>query len=240
MKPPSRHLLLSGICVGIALTIGKLLLDPTTSQRQYTAIPLPQALPLPESQLLESQPIQLPQAESPKYDQILSGQKYRYIRSGIPIQLELRDVVNTGGNIHKLIQEQLSWKANPPKFQDVQTPIGFYRRFTQQGNVYLESCLSPAGHSFVTPAQFRSQLYQHIWQPDRLLGWAIGQNSLLDKRCLWVQLSIPTEKINSGSTTSNNQKFIANDDALAEQLLEEQWRSIASWWMSKSPTSGVR
>lgn len=235
MKPSVRHLMLGGICIGMGLTLGKLLIDPTTNQRQYAAIALPETLSLPEVQFVESQPIPVSAAEKPEYDQLLSGQKYRYRYQGKPLQLELRDVVNTGGDIDKLIREHLDWKNDPPDFQDIQTPIGFYRRFTQQGNAYLTGCLSPTGQSFVTTAQFRSQLPQQLWQADRLLGWAIGRNSLVEKRCLWVQISVPvqSELVANGAQDKAIGPDEYADPALAEQLLDQQWRSIVAWWMAQ-------
>lgn len=240
MKPSVRHVMLGGIVIGIGFTLGKLLIDPNTSQRQYAAIALPQTLSLPEVQFMESQPIPVSAAKKPEYDQILSGQRYRYSYQGLSLQLELRDVVNTGGDIDKLIRDRLAWKNDPPDFRDIQTPLGFYRRWTQQGNAYLTGCLSPTGQSFVTTAQFRNQWLQQIGQVDRLWGWAIGQNSLVEKRCLWVQISasVQSDPVQSATDPEGQPGDAIGPDgdaepALAEQILEQQWRSIVAWWMAQ-------
>lgn len=224
MKMPARHLLLSGICVGIVLTIGKLLIDPTTSQREYTALSLPQTLLIPTAQLIEARSIQSSQLQDTKYNQVLAGQQYRYRQQGIDFQLELRDVVNTEGDVNQLVQDAQDWQDTFPEFQQVETAIGSYHRFVYQDKIYLTSCLMPEAKSVVTSAQFRSQLYSQLWQADRLWNWAIGRASLLENRCLWVQLSAPVGN-SLNDTTGNSQSDV-------EQLLEEQWRSIVSWWRS--------
>jgi len=225
MKPQYRQFLLGGLCMGITLTLGNLLIDPTAGQRQYAAIRLPQVLPFANSQLVQSQSIQITQTSQmsqpnqpsqPRYDQILSGQQYHYRSGDLRFNLMLRDIVNTEGDIAKFIHADLNGEKTSA-FEDIQTPLGSYRRFTYQGKIYLESCLHSDGHSTVTPAQFRNHLYGQFGQVDHLFDWATGQTSLLEKRCLWAQLSASTQQTSSRKT---------------EQFLDEQWQALIYWWAS--------
>jgi cyanosortase A-associated protein len=232
MKPQYRQSLLSGLCIGITLTLGNLLIDPTAGQRQYAAITLPQMLPLTNSQLTNSQFIhsqsiqikQISQTNQPSqigYDQILSGQQYHYSWGDSQFDLTLRDLVNTEGDIGKFIHTDLNGEK-PPAFEDIQTPLGSYRRFTHHGKIYLVSCLRSDGHSTVTPTQFRNRLYGQLGQIDHLFDWAMGRTSLLEKRCLWVQL------------TASTQQSLSVNSVNTEQFLDQQWQAVVSWWTSYS------
>lgn len=220
-----RQFLLGGLCLGITLTLGNLLIDPMAGQRQYAAVTLPPVLLLANSQLIQSQSIQIRQTNQtsqPRYDQILSGQQYYYSRDDRQLDLTLRDIVNTEGDITKFIHADLNGET-PSAVEDIQTPLGFYRRFKHQDRIYLVSCLHADGYSTVTSSQFRDRLYRQLGQIGHLSHWTMGQTSLLEKRCLWVQLTASTQQSSSINTT-----------VATERLLDQQWQAVALWWASHS------
>jgi len=71
-----------------------------------------------------------------------------------------------------------------------QPEIGFYEMFSHQGRAYLSACVSPYGNSTVTERQFALNLYERGLNVNRLLPWMLGQAPLLDRRNLWILMSI--------------------------------------------------
>lgn len=217
----------SGVCV-----LGKLIIAPTTENSTVAPLVFPTAVPLPEWQPVESFTLAAPINKSP----IISGRHYRYIQNNLPLDIEMRYVVNNIGlqrymvnnrgiqgaglNVKLLIQ---LYSSTPPSSGQLarvlrhraREGVGFYNLFTSQGRAYLSTCINPRGGSTITEAQFQQNRYLYDLQLGRFLSWLLGRGTVRDTRCLWAHLSIPIT--NSGS-----------EDAY--QTLEKAWEDWCQWW----------
>jgi cyanosortase A-associated protein len=97
---------------------------------------------------------------------------------------------------------------------------GFYGMVTHDETAYISACIPPRGNSTFTAQQFQQNALLHDIRPTRVIKWWLGQQKLVDQRCLWTHLSIP---IDDGS---------AED---AYDVLEEAWTPWLKWWQSHFP-----
>lgn len=205
--------------------LGRAILLPTASKVKITSFIFPTAVPLPEWQLKNNQPLAVSMTESPNY---LSGRYYQYIRNGLLLDIEMRYIVNTKGDVKSFIQDYSSippFPAQLPLVLRQQEGIGFYGLFTYQQRAYLSTCINSRGGSTVTDLQFRQNrdIYDNILNmrfKERLLPWLQGRGSIRDMRCLWTHMSIPI-------------KSSSSEDAY--QTLEKAWFSWYEWWRPRFP-----
>lgn len=205
--------------------LGKTILTPIVEKNTVTSFVFPIAIPLPEWQLNKSSPLAAPLAESPAY---LSGRHYQYIQNDLTLDIEMRYIVNTKGDVKFFIQNYSSIPPLPSQLSLVlrqQEGIGFYSLFTYQQRAYLSTCINSRGGSTVTDLQFRQNrdIYDNIFNmrfKERLLPWLQGRGSIRDMRCLWTHMSTPLKNSSLGD---------------AYQTLEKEWFSWYEWWRPRFP-----
>lgn len=210
-----RTPLLAVTLSGVLLVLGKVILYPAVSNRTVSSFVLPSAVPLPGWQPLPSHLLVAPTAKDPSY---ISGRQYQYIQNDLPLNIEMRYLVNTVGDVKGLIKTYTSIPSSPVLHQ--QEGIGFYGLFTYQGKAYLSSCINPSGGSTVTDNQFKQNRNIYDLQLGRLLPWLLGQEKLKDERCLWAHLSIPLRH---------------SSPEPSYQTLESAWVSWYQWWRPRFP-----
>jgi cyanosortase A-associated protein len=188
-----RSLLLTVLNVSLLLAIAKLLFDPTATQRQPVPVQWPTTLSLPGWHLVNSDAIQDAKLASVRYNRLLSGHHYRYRQHHLTLDIEIRDIGNSNGDVAQLLNEQIL--TQPPSDLKVQahSPVGFYALFGDQQKAELTSCINPNGESTVTLSQFQHNQWQQSFRGDRLWQWAIGQRPLPENRCLWVLISLSAD-----------------------------------------------
>ena len=98
--------------------------------------------------------------------------------------------------------------------------VGFYSLFVHQGRSHLSACINPHGGSTVTSAQFIANRHTYDLQPQRLLLWVLGKESLLDRRCVRVHLSMSSTQVPVETNYS---------------VLEQAWFNWYQWWNSRFP-----
>lgn len=200
--------------IGVFLVLAKSILIPAEDKRTASAFVFPNTLPLAEWQSLPSKRL-VPQSQRLKY---LSGRKYEYIQNDLALNIEMRYVDNTVGDVKEYIkQEKLPLSK---VMQRQQTGIGFYNLFTYQEKAYLSSCINPRGGTTVTDRQFKQNRNTYDVQLNRVLPWLLGQQNLKDNRCLWTHLSVPLKH-----TTPDH----------AYQKLETAFFSWYQWWEPRFP-----
>ncbi|MBI4783120.1 MAG: cyanoexosortase A system-associated protein [Oscillatoriophycideae cyanobacterium NC_groundwater_1537_Pr4_S-0.65um_50_18] len=228
-----RLTLLRLSCLSVFLTVSKLALDPAAGQRAFTTFVFPETLPVSGWQLVQSQPLRDRRADSPQYDWVVSGRHYFYQRSELQqsklqrpelqqkqgLEIEVRYVVNTDGNISQFMKEQKAI-ALDTTYAQIKTDLGTYSRFIGDHQVHLTSCIDSEGSSTVTTEQFFQNRYLYARKLDRLIAWSLGRNDLLDKRCLWIALSLSDPHQNS--------------DQMAAAL-ETLWHDQVMVWRSQFP-----
>jgi len=207
--------LLALTCGSVFLVLGKVILAPNPNKFTAAAFTFPPQVPLPEWQLQESRPLAEPTASHPN---LITGRYYQYSQKGFPLNIEMRYLVGTGGETKDLIEEYSSFQPSVVSRQ--KNGVGFYGLLVHQQRAYLSACINPRGGSTATGRQFTQnrRVYDVHWS--RVLPWLLGQQPLVDSRCLWAYLSIPIE----GSSPEK-----------AYQTLEKAWFYWYQWWQPRFP-----
>ncbi|NEO10460.1 MAG: cyanoexosortase A system-associated protein [Moorea sp. SIO3I8] len=216
----SLRIWLLAFVFGATLSVmGKVIWYPTTSARPITPFEFPATVPLPEWQPLESQGLT---GQTAVDKTLQAGKHYRYIQNDLPLDIKMRYLVQSGGDINKFLQKYIGIE---PASQELivsrqQKKIGFHRLFVYQERAYLSSCINPRGGSMVTSYQFKKNRDIYDVRSRRLLLWLLGQVKLQDNRCLWAHLSIPLEN---------------SSPEAAYQVLENVWPDWYDWWYLHFP-----
>ncbi|MEB3828724.1 cyanoexosortase A system-associated protein [Phormidium sp. CCY1219] len=213
-----RIVLLAATLGGAIAVLGKLIFSPPIESAGFTPFVFPTAVPLADWQFEESLPLEVNENES-----LISGGQYFYIQNNLPLEIQMRYVTNTGGNVEKLMQTHLDIEASAAKLTiRHQEEIGFYGVSETGEQAYLASCINPRGGSTVSGEQFRKNRNAYDLQVDRLLPWLLGQQKLRDFRCMLTVLSIPLDK---------------NSPENSYSILESVWVSWYRWWQPRFPPS---
>ena len=200
----------------VILVLGKIILSPSSVKQTSTTAEFPPVVPLPKWQLIETKPL-------PRIYFGVLGKQYRYIQNQLPLDIELRYIIETDGNIQQLIDKHTSiqFSAIQPTLSIRQQPgVGFYGVYVYQQRAYLDACINPRGSSTFTAEQFSNNRKLYELQFNRLLGYLLADTPLRERRCLWSHLSIPLKDA-SPETAYNN--------------LETSWFSWYKWWNSRFP-----
>jgi cyanosortase A-associated protein len=219
-----RIALLAITCFGVLFTTVKLMLDPDAANRKVNNFVFPTNVLLADGEILESQLLTDTVVQEPKkYDAAIAGRLYRYRYDSIPLDIEMRYIIGTLGNVEGFIKNKTTIKLPTGKiFQKelYQEGIGYYGLFTYQNKAYLSSCINPQGESTVSTKQFLKNRDTYNIHLNRLLPWLLGKQSLVDRRCLWAHLSTPSNNV---------------DDKIAYKTLEKAWFSFYRWWSPRFP-----
>ncbi|BAU14344.1 hypothetical protein LEP3755_48910 [Leptolyngbya sp. NIES-3755] len=146
-----------------------------------TAFEIPQTLNLPNWSLQSSSAINENQSN------FQSGKIYQYQQNQTAIDIEVRHIVNTDGDVRDYLQvyQSIALSTSPTvRYKD-----GYYAIFTHQNRSYLSACINPKGESTFTGVQFARNRNLYDIRLDRIVPWIFSATSLRDERCLWVQLS---------------------------------------------------
>lgn len=205
-------------CGGLLLTLLKTVLDPNIGKP--TPFSFPAEVPLPQWQQQASRP--LPEKKG-EYITLTVGRHYSYTSNPRSLDIEMRYLLSTDGNLQKLTSDYTTIK--PPRGNSLLVirqadGVGFYGLFNHKGRAYLSACINPRGRSTVTDKQFADNRDKYALQIGRLFSWVLGQQDLRDDRCLWTLLSTPS----SGATPEP-----------AYQVLEKAWISWQDWWQPRFP-----
>ncbi len=212
---PARLSLLVLAFSGALFVLGKAIVTPkaATTQPVYR---LPATVPLTDWQTVSSAALQpIPEA--------IASQQYEY-RQQQSLNVQLRYMMGDGDVNRFLFVHTPIRQDNNRLVLKYQPKIGFYGVLPYQKRAYLSACISPRGESTVTAQQFVQNLRTHDLTPSRVLPWLLGQQPLLDRRCLWTLMSIPVAA-NADSTTLDN----------AYKTLEVAWFSWYRWWQPNFP-----
>lgn len=211
-----RILLLAGIFGCGILTLAKSIVHSGSSDRPISSFIFPTAITLPGWQFLASNSLEKPTLER-KY---ISGRHYRYIQK-IPLDIEMRYLVNTDGDVKKLLNSYTPIRFSEQLPLRQQQKVGFYSLFIYQERAYLSACINSSGGSTVTDRQFRHNRNIYDVPSTRFIFWLLNQIELRDERCLWANLSVPLKE-----STADSYK-----------TLEKAWFDWYQWWEPRFPNS---
>jgi cyanosortase A-associated protein len=206
---------------GALLTLGKLLTLPKIDQNSVQVVnTLPPSVPLPGWQLLSN-------AELKANKDSRFGRSYRYQQGNNVLNADVHYMTSDGNVSRYLFVYSPVRTANANLKVKYQPETGFYGVLSHQGKAYLTACVNPRGPSTVTEQQFTQNRYAHDLKVDRILPWAMGQESLIDRRCLWTLLSTP---VATDVTAGNSEEA-------AYKNLETAWLAWHQWWQANYPPS---
>jgi cyanosortase A-associated protein len=156
----------------------------------------------------------------PRYS---SGQSYKYLVNGLPLDVDIRYLFGTSGNILLFLKELANLEIDEDKLRQQvrKNAIGYYLIFEYQNRAYLTACINPRGISTATREQFDDNASKSASDREVIIKWLLGQTDLRDRRCLWTILSTP---------------FTASSDrAMIDQKLEKVWILWYEWWKIRFP-----
>lgn len=217
-----RQVLIAIAFASVCLTLVRFSLDPTAGKRPVTPFAFPAVVPLPGWQLSNSHPLPIPATPPDSLDSVLASRKYHYRQQGQQLEIEMRYIGGTLGDIHGYFTGYTAIQLTTAQlYQNLrqQSGVGVYSLFIAQGRSHLSACINPRGGSTVDYTQFLANRHIYDFHPQRLVLWLLGQESLRDRRCLWADLSIP---LGQGAETNY-------------PVLEQAWLSWYRWWSPRFP-----
>jgi cyanosortase A-associated protein len=215
---PLRVFLLVAIFGSVLMVVGKSIFPSSSTplETASTEFTFPPSIPLTDWQELESNPLN----PNPAIN-LMAARQYQYQQNNRVLDIEMRYITNSNGDIKTLMERQLnSATVSRPFTLYHQEGVGFYAMAATSERAYLSSCINPRGNSTVTAEQFRDNRNTYDLHVSRLVPWLLGQEELRDFRCLVTLLSIPLEG------TSSAQVY---------PILENAWVSWYAWWQPRFP-----
>lgn len=210
--------------INLVLIFGRSIIDPNIGERKVTPFEFPATVPLPQWQLVGSQPLRSEIANRPPVGKVvLPSRRYYYQRDRLPLNIRMRYEIETEGEVKQYIAEQAGIRFafdRPALLIRQHAQLGSYGLFVHQQHAYLSACINSRGGSTFTKAEFESNRLLYDVQLNRIIPWLLAQQPLTDKRCLWTHLSVPL-----------NQSSLE----LAYAILETAWFDWFEWWQPRFP-----
>jgi cyanosortase A-associated protein len=134
----------------------------------------------------------------PQKDFVLSGRAYRYQRGNFTLNIEMRYVIYSIGDLEEYY-EGLWRSPSEPLTNNLRhsQEQGYYAVFKRGDVAYLTACINPRGGSTVTDEQYVYNRRMLDSRPEYWLPWLLGNHSMRDFRCLWTELSLTTPNLDS-------------------------------------------
>lgn len=198
------------------LVLGKSILFPNPNQPIVNKFVFPQEVPLGEWQPSVVTPAKSLIKDNPD---LLAQKHYRYLKNDLVLDIEMRYLQNFyHADIGVYIQRNLGITSS--SLVRHQKEVGYYGLGVDKQTAYLSTCINPRGGSTFTHPQFRDNRFFQDINLNRIIPILIGNEPLLDKRCLWVHLSMPLKN------SSPEESY---------QVLEKAWFSWYQWWQPQFP-----
>lgn len=209
----------------VAFVSGKSVLATKYDNSIYSPYKFPNNVRLNEWKFIQSESLEKRRAKPlSKYDSIHAGRIYHYAQNDLLLRIEMRYIVATLGNIPYLTSQDTSIETEPIAAKLIQEKYlpgsGFIGHYVYQDRAYLTSCINSQGGSTVTGNQFAQNRRKYDLKFRQVLPVFLGNESLQDRRCLWVLMSLP---LNNTSTETAN------------QTLETVWVSWFKQWNVNFP-----
>ncbi|QIR39499.1 cyanoexosortase A system-associated protein [Tolypothrix sp. PCC 7910] len=201
-----------------ALVTAKVILRSNLDKSKIHTFTFPEKVSLPQGQASLIAPIET-SSKKQKHPELFAQSQYQYIKNNLPVDIEMRYLKNLyNADVNFLIQNYTFSTSSATVHQ--KEGIGYYGLGIEQQKAYLSACINPRGGSTFTHAQYRNNRYFKDISFERLLPLLKGEEPLLDKRCLWVYISIPVQH--------------SSPDA-SYKILENIWASWYKWWQPRFP-----
>lgn len=229
---PTRISLLGLVLLSLfGLLIYKILVPGETEKTVTTqAVVIPDNVPLSPWKLLKSEPINATKTDDEQ--ESMPGKKYEYKNDQELLEAEIHYAKYSGSFNHFIIKEMGMPAATIYPDLHYKKGIGHYALFEHEDTVYLGSCINAKGEATVTLSQYNKNRYLQGWGLTRTFLWLIGQEDLVEYRCLWTVMSLPDTSELDFTINIDPNKTELNE---VEEKLEEAWFDWYSWWKANFP-----
>lgn len=229
----TRISLLGLVCLSLfGLLIYKILVPEETKKvTNPQEVVIPDNVPLSQWKLVETQSLDSIKTESSETEKPLV-KTYKYTNEQESLEAEIR-YSKYYGSFNQLIIRDLKLPAATIS-PDIhyQKGIGHYAFFEYDNATYLGSCINAKGEATVTLSQYNQNRYRHGWGLTRTFLWLIGQQDLVEYRCLWTIMSVPqVAELDFKINIDDNNKELNE----TEKKLEQAWLEWYSWWKKDFP-----
>ena len=216
MNNRSRTTLFAITAIATVFTLGKSVVNPEIISSPVKSYSFPQSIALSLWQLSTSKSVNPHLVKLPAYisGNFIAGKHYRYLQNEKQLDIEMRYLTNTNGDLKSFITSQTGELSSGLK----ERKSGFYSLYTHEGKAYLSACINPHGKTTVTSDQFNHNLMVYDTRFQNIFPWLLGQAEFWDKRCLWAHLSTPLDR------------DVATDETY--KTLETAWFNWYSYWRS--------
>ena len=211
-----RIVLFMAIVSSIALVNS---IHPTVKQPDAVNFVFPKSISLPNAELLYSGAVNSYLVQPPAYisGNFISGRYYRYLYHEKYLDIEMRYLTNTSGNLKSFITSKIGELYPALK----QNKKGFYSIYADEDKAYLDACIGSRGGSTVTNDQFNRDRLIYDTRFDRFFPWLLGQAELKDRRCIWTHISIALD----------NNIYLEK----TYKDIENIWTDWHTWWRANFP-----
>lgn len=217
-----RSYLLAATLLGSVGVLGKLILFPKNRTPDMPTFTFPTTVSLRDWQFVQSDPMTLHKETAPALvtsvdAQTVSGQQYRYLHNGAPLTIQMRYFVDTYIHVPSILEDSTlaSRKLN---YKVLDSATGEYARFEDDGTVHRSACITQYGGTSVSDRQLRQRQNTLPVLSKRFFPWFLGQASLRDLRCVWVNMAIDARTQNDNP-----------------QLVDQAWSEWVQWWQNHYP-----
>ncbi len=215
----SRVTVLATTATSVFLILLKSFLSPDFASPKVADLVFPETVPLKEWQQLA-----IPQRDikKDKISQKDAAESYRYMQNNLFLDIEMRYLASSDGNVLKLFKQYSQLGASQLSIDVRQQPkIGYYGLLTHQNKASLSACINPSRQSTFKAEQFVQNQLTIDAISNRFLPWLFAGKSLRDRRCLWVKLSVPLDNY------SSKQAYL---------ILEKAWVNWYQLWQPRLPS----
>lgn len=155
----------------------------------------------------------LPANKSSNKLRVYSGKSYEYTDGSNRIEMEMRYLPRSDGNVEELLR-LVGVGVQDPTTRE-KAGIGFYSLARHEHRAFLTTCINSAGVCTVTRKQCQRARDANASVLTRWFAWLPVVQARRDRRCLWALLSVPADP------SSGDRDF---------EVLEKAWFSWFHLW----------
>ena len=215
----SRKAMVVVTAIASVVVLGKSLANSAAKSASVSKFAFPKSIPLSRSQFVSDDAVNPYLVQPPAYisGNFIAGKRYRYLHDEKYLDIEMRYLGNTNGDLKSFITSQTGELFPVLKNSD----RGFYTVYADEDKAYLSACINSRGGTTATSDQFNRNRLIYDVRLDRFVPWLSGKAELKDKRCLWAHLSYPLDRNSTEEETY--------------RTLEIVWQDWQAYWRSNFP-----
>lgn len=119
------------------------------------------------------------------------GRDYRYLQNNLSLDIQMRYLPGSKGNVERLVKGIAKSDRKVSVETRKRLGVGSYGVFVYEKKASLSACINPHGYSTFNAREFLQNQITLDVLVRRFIPWLLSGESLRDRRCLWVKLSVP-------------------------------------------------